>query len=66
MHTKILGDALREVAPAGLTWHHAPMPEEGHGTIFHGAALEAFRTVFAPPPEPAVAAGTSSTGGGPP
>ncbi|MEO5726733.1 MAG: alpha/beta hydrolase-fold protein, partial [Byssovorax sp.] len=61
---KILADALREVAPPGLTWHYAPMPEEGHGTIFHGAALKAFRTVFAPPPEPTPAAGTSPTGVG--
>ncbi|MBA3545973.1 MAG: alpha/beta hydrolase [Nannocystis sp.] len=45
---QIVADALREAAVPGLTWHYAPMPEERHGTIDHGAALKAFRTVFAP------------------
>jgi hypothetical protein len=26
--------------------HYAPMPEEGHGTIYHPAALRAFRLLF--------------------
>lgn len=59
---KILADALREVAPAGLTWHYAPMPEEGHATIFHGAALKAFRTVFKPSTEMKSEQGAASPG----
>lgn len=51
--TRRLADLLRAAAPAGLAWHHLPMPEERHATIFHPAALRAFRTVFAPPPAPA-------------
>lgn len=47
---QMVADALREAAVPGLTWHYAPMPEERHGTIYHGAALKAFRTVFAPAP----------------
>ena len=47
---QIVADALRAAAVPGLTWHYAPMPEERHGTIYHGAALKAFRTVFAPVP----------------
>jgi len=39
--------AFREHAPPGLTIHHAPMPEERHGTIFPVAALRAFRMLFA-------------------
>jgi predicted alpha/beta superfamily hydrolase len=45
-----LATVLRTGAFPGLTWHHAPMPEETHGTIYHPAALRAFRTVFAPAP----------------
>lgn len=40
-------DYLRGSAPA-LQWHYVPMPEEGHGTIYHPAALRALRQVFAP------------------
>ncbi|HEY0995028.1 MAG TPA: alpha/beta hydrolase-fold protein [Gemmatimonadaceae bacterium] len=32
----------------GLRWQYHPMPEEGHGTIYHPAALRAFRLLFAP------------------
>ena len=41
-------DALRRVAPPGVRWQYQPMPEERHATIFHGAALRAFRAVLAP------------------
>ncbi len=41
-----LADALRAADDAPVV-HHVPMPGEGHGTIFHPAALHAFRTVFA-------------------
>ena len=37
---------LKEHAPTGLSWQYVPMPEETHGTIYHPAALRAFRTVF--------------------
>lgn len=43
-----LADVLRQQAPAGLQWHVEKMPEETHGTIYHPAALKAFRTVFKP------------------
>jgi predicted alpha/beta superfamily hydrolase len=36
----------------GLRWFHVPMPEESHATIYHPAALRAFRTVFKPAPAP--------------
>jgi uncharacterized protein len=39
---------LGESAPAGVRWHYEPMPEEKHSTIYHPAALKAFRAVFAP------------------
>ncbi len=45
----------RELAPAS-TWHHQPMPQETHGTIYHPAALLALRQLFKP--APAVAGGT--------
>jgi predicted alpha/beta superfamily hydrolase len=35
-------------APTGLAWHYQPMPEEKHSTIYHPAALQAFRAVFKP------------------
>jgi predicted alpha/beta superfamily hydrolase len=47
---KLLAEALTKSAPAGLRWHYEPMPEEHHSTIYHPAALRAFRAVFAPPP----------------
>ena len=37
-------------APAGWKVHHEAMPEESHGTIYHPAALRAFRHVFSPAP----------------
>ena len=30
----------------GLRWHYEKMPEEKHSTIYHPAALKAFRAVF--------------------
>lgn len=33
-------------APAGLSWRYEAMPEEKHATIYHPAALRAFRAVF--------------------
>lgn len=43
-----LADVLARDAPAGVHWHYERMPEEKHSTIYHPAALRAFRTVFKP------------------
>lgn len=52
-----LADLLRSLAvdlgkseAQGFRWFHEPMPRESHGTIYHPAALQAFRTVFKPAP----------------
>lgn len=47
-----LADVLQKQAPAGLQWHLEKMPEETHGTIYHPAALKAFRSVFKPATPP--------------
>lgn len=41
-------EVLKKDAPPGVHWHFEKMPEEKHGTIYHPAALRAFRAVFAP------------------
>ena len=41
-------EVLGKSAPAGVHWHYEKMPEEKHSTIYHPAALRAFRAVFAP------------------
>ena len=43
-----LADVLQKQAPPGLQWHVEKMSEETHGTIYHPAALKAFRAVFKP------------------
>lgn len=43
-----LAQLLSAAAYPGLTWHYEPMPEEHHATIYHPAALRAFRLVFKP------------------
>ena len=48
--TARLAGILATSAPAGLKWSYAPLPAETHGTIYHPAALRAFREVFAPAP----------------
>ena len=40
--------AVQANAPPGLQWHYEPMPQEKHSTIYHPAALKAFRAVFKP------------------
>ena len=40
--------AFRTSAPAGLSWTIVHS-EEGHATIYHPAALQAFRALFGPP-----------------
>ncbi len=43
-----LAVTLARDAPPSLHWHYEPMPEEKHATIYHPAALRAFRAVFKP------------------
>lgn len=43
-----LVEILKKDAPAGVRWTYEPMPAEGHGTIYHPAALRAFRALFKP------------------
>jgi predicted alpha/beta superfamily hydrolase len=50
--TKRLSLTLEKERIAGLTWSYQPLPDEKHSTIYHPAALRAFRTVFAPPAKP--------------
>jgi predicted alpha/beta superfamily hydrolase len=47
--TERLAEVLTKAAPPGLHWHYEKMPEEKHSTIYHPAALKAFRAVFKPP-----------------
>lgn len=46
--TPRLADVLGKSAPSGLSWHYERMPDEKHSTIYHPAALKAFRAVFKP------------------
>ncbi|MFL6333367.1 MAG: alpha/beta hydrolase [Pyrinomonadaceae bacterium] len=46
--TPRLADVLGKEAPPGLRWHYEKMPDEKHSTIYHPAALKAFRAVFKP------------------
>lgn len=46
--TKLFAEMLSKTAPAGIQWHYEPMPEEQHSTIYHPAALKAFRALFKP------------------
>ena len=48
--TARLAEVLAQEALPGLTWHYEPMPAEHHSTIYHPAALKAFRAFLAPPP----------------
>jgi len=46
--TQRFADVLVKETPAGLRWHYEKMPDEKHSTIYHPAALRAFRAVFKP------------------
>jgi predicted alpha/beta superfamily hydrolase len=46
--TQRFADTLAKHAPRGLRWHYEKMPDEKHSTIYHPAALKAFRAVFQP------------------
>jgi len=41
-------DTLSKNAPATLRRHYERMPEESHATVYHPAALRAFRSLFKP------------------
>ncbi len=41
-------EILAKDAPPHIHWHYEPMPEEKHATIYHPAALKAFRALFKP------------------
>jgi predicted alpha/beta superfamily hydrolase len=41
-------DVLGKNAPSGLRWYYEKMPDEKHSTIYHPAALKAFRVLFKP------------------
>ena len=45
----ILTANLRDHALPGVTWTFTPRPSESHATIYHGAALDAFRRLYAVP-----------------
>ena len=45
-----LAAAVRTGAVPGVAYHHQPLPEETHASIYHPAALRAFRTLFKPEP----------------
>lgn len=46
--TQQLAEILSKYAPSTLHWHYEKMPEEKHSTIYHPAALKAFRKLFKP------------------
>ena len=45
---KRFAELLKLSAHVTLQWHYEPMPEEAHSTIYHPAALRAFRVLFKP------------------
>ncbi len=46
--TQSFAEILEKNAPAGVHWHYEKMPDEKHSTIYHPAALKAFRDLFKP------------------
>jgi len=46
--TERFAGILAQRAPRGLTWQYENMPEETHATLYHPAALRAFRVLFKP------------------
>ena len=51
--TGALAGILEAQQDLRTVWHYEPMPEESHGTIYHPAALRAFRRLLAPAGESA-------------
>lgn len=45
----VLTANLRDHALPGVQWDFTPRPTESHATIYHGAALDAFRRLYAVP-----------------
>jgi hypothetical protein len=45
----VLVGNLRDFAMPGVSWTYEPRPTESHATIYHGAALDAFRRLYAVP-----------------
>ena len=39
---------LKSSVAAGLNWHYTTLPDESHATIYHPAALQAFRLLLKP------------------
>jgi predicted alpha/beta superfamily hydrolase len=48
--TRPFVEVLTKIAPPGVRWHYEKMAGEKHSTIYHPAALRAFRAVFKPEP----------------
>lgn len=46
--TQRFAEVLGKNAPPGIYWHYERMTDEKHSTIYHPAALKAFRAVFKP------------------
>lgn len=46
--TQRFADVLGKNASSNITWHYEKMPDEKHSTIYHPAALKAFRALFKP------------------
>jgi hypothetical protein len=46
--TQRFADILGKDARPALRWHYEKMPDEKHSTIYHPAALKAFRATFKP------------------
>jgi uncharacterized protein len=46
--TERLAGILERAGVPGLAWYYERMPEEKHSTIYHPAALRAFRALFKP------------------
>lgn len=46
--TQRFADVLSRNAASGISWHYEKMPDEKHSTIYHPAALKAFRALFKP------------------
>ncbi|MGB7922363.1 MAG: alpha/beta hydrolase-fold protein [Pyrinomonadaceae bacterium] len=46
--TQRFADVLGKYAPSSVRWYYERMPDEKHSTIYHPAALKAFRSVFKP------------------
>jgi len=44
-----LNTVIKGTSSTGLNWHYVTMPAETHATIYHPAALQAFRSLFRVP-----------------